>query len=80
MTIPERVNATWIATLADEQLVQAEAQLHAKFAKLEAAEKKRAGDRYDMMRGSEGLVDAWMRWLMVNNETRERGIPIRRTP
>lgn len=80
MKLPERVNATWIATLADAQLVQAESQLHAEFAKEENAEKKRAGARYQMMRGPETLMSAWQRWLLVNNEVRARGVLIHRKP
>jgi hypothetical protein len=78
MTIPERVNASWIATLADSQLLQAEATLHADFTKQEAAEKQRRGAAYTMLRGPQPLVDAWLRWLMVNNETRTRGLVIHR--
>ena len=74
ITIPERVDATWIASLGDKQLRQAEIILHETFAKEEASEKKRLGDRYEMMRGSASLLGAWMRWGMVNNEIRERGM------
>ena len=78
MKIPERVNASWIATLGDEQLVKAEAKLHKEFAKEEIAEKVRVGARYTMLRGPESLVDAWHRWSMVNNETRQRGLVVHR--
>lgn len=80
MKLPDQVNASWIATLGDAQLVQAEAQLHAEFAKEESAEKKRAGARYVMMRGPESLMSAWLRWLLVNNETRARRVLIHRKP
>lgn len=78
MRVPENVTATWASSLADDQLLQAEARLHAEFAKQEKAEKKRAGDRYDMMRGPEPLMSAWLRWSMVSNETRNRGVVVRR--
>lgn len=80
MKLPERVNASWIATLEDAQLLQAEAQLHAEFSKEELAEKKRAGARYEMMRGPESLMSAWQRWLLVSNEMRARGVLIHRKP
>jgi hypothetical protein len=72
--LPPIVNAAWIATLGNDQLVQAEAKLHAEFSALEAKEKRRAGARYTMLRGPEPLVNAWLRWLMVNNAALERGV------
>lgn len=79
MRLPETVNASWIASLGDPQLVEAEAQLHAEFAKQEAAEKRRMGSRYTMLRGPAPLVTAWLRWLLVNNETQNRGVLVRRS-
>ncbi|HEU4995311.1 MAG TPA: hypothetical protein VFT29_10850 [Gemmatimonadaceae bacterium] len=79
MRIPDMVNAQWIATLADEQLIAAEAKLHVEFFKEESAEKKRCGSRYSMLEGPATLVNAWHRWLMVNNETRERGLLVSAT-
>ena len=78
MKLPERITADWASSLADDQLQSAEAALHAKFAKEETAEKKRMGARYDMMRGPEPLMSAWLRWLTVNNETRSRGVLVKR--
>lgn len=80
MRLPETVNASWIASLADEQLLEAEAKLHTQFRAHEKREKTRAGDRYNMMRGPEPLITAWHRWLMVNNEALHRGIVLRRAP
>lgn len=79
MMIPEKVNASWIATLRDDQLVRAEASLHKEFVKQETAEKERRGSRYVMLRGPESLVSAWLRWLLVNNETSSRGLTVSRT-
>ena len=76
MKIPEKINSQWIATLGDEQLVTAESALHALFFKEETAEKKRSGRLYAMMEGPATLVDAWHRWLLVNNETRYRGLAV----
>ena len=78
MKIPERVNASWIATLGDDQLVRAEATLHKEFAAQEISEKELKGARYELMRGPESLVGAWLRWLMVSNETRNRGLVVQR--
>jgi hypothetical protein len=77
MKIPDTVNASWIATLGDEQLIKAEAKLHKEFASEENAEKDRKGARYTLLRGPESLVGAWHRWLMVSNETRSRGLVVR---
>jgi hypothetical protein len=78
MTIPDRVNATWIATLANTQLIVAESQLHAAFVREENVEKKRRGGRYSLSKGPAPLVTAWLRWLLVNNETRSRKLVVRR--
>lgn len=80
MTLPAKVNARWIATLGDSQLLEAESMLHAEFVDQEAAEKRQAGSRYTMLRGPESLVAAWLRWLLVNNETHARGVLITRRP
>lgn len=80
MLLPEKVNARWIATLGNEQLLEAEAQLHAVFKKEETAEKRRAGARYTMLRGPETLVSAWHRWLLVHNATQARGVVVHRHP
>jgi len=79
MRLPERVNHQWMATLENDQLAEAESKLHTQFVKEEQAEKKRAGSKYTMLRGPESLVNAWMRWLTVNNEAQSRGIHVLRT-
>jgi hypothetical protein len=78
MLLPEKVNSRWIATLANDQLVEAEAQLHDVFLREEAAEKRRAGGRYTMLRGPESLISAWNRWVLVRNATESRGVGLRR--
>jgi hypothetical protein len=78
VTIPTLVNARWIATLGNDQLVKAEAQLHATFREQETAEKSRAGARYVLLQGPASLVSAWQRWLLVNNEARTRGLVVQR--
>jgi hypothetical protein len=74
MTIPDRVNARWIATLDNKQLCAAEAELHSTFLDQERLEKQRRGTHYVLLEGPEALVMAWHRWLLVNNETRSRGV------
>jgi len=74
MTIPDHINARWIATLGNDQLIKAEAQLHAVFHRQESVEKARCGSRYMLLQGPSDLVNAWQRWLLLNNETRCRGL------
>ncbi|HJU72773.1 MAG TPA: hypothetical protein VJ717_03435 [Gemmatimonadaceae bacterium] len=78
MVLPEKVNARWIATLENDQLLEAEGLLHAAFLREETAEKRRRGPHYTMLRGPETLVTAWHRWLLVSNATRTRGILVHR--
>jgi hypothetical protein len=78
MIIPEYVNARWIATLGDEQLMEAEAELHTLFQNEEKTEKRRRGERYMLLHGPSDLVNAWHRWSLVSNETRLRGLLIHR--
>lgn len=78
MDMPTHVNARWIATLGREQLLAAEAQLYSAYHVREAAEKARAGSRYMLLQGPPELVNAWQQWLLVNNETRARGVAVRR--
>jgi len=77
VTIPTKVNARWIATLDDAQLVVAETTLHSAFRELEISEKSRSGSRYVLLQGPAELVSAWHRWLLVNNEVKARGLAIR---
>jgi hypothetical protein len=74
LTIPNHINAQWIATLADDQLIVAEAKLHAIFHKEEVSEKRRSGGRYKLLQGPAELVNAWHRWTMLSNATRRRGL------
>jgi len=74
MTELDQVTAGWVATLADAPLVTLESRLHAEFVDEEVQEKKRRGERYALLEGSSILVNAWLRWQMVNNEVRSRGL------
>ena len=76
--MPANVTTRWIRTLGDEQLVAAEAQLYSVFRTRETAEKSRAGARYVLLQGPTELVAAWQQWSLANNETRARGVTVRR--
>jgi len=78
MTIPERVTAEWIATLGNARLVTVESRLHSEFITEDKHERKRSGGRYALLQGPAGLVNAWLRWQMVSNEARSRGLFMRR--
>jgi len=74
MTIPDRITARWIATLTNEELQDAERELKGSFSQAESTEKARRGAAYSLMRGPETLTSAWLRWSMVCNATRDRGL------
>lgn len=74
MTIPDRITARWIATLSNDELQSAERTLHGSFSEEEMQEKARRGKAYSLMRGPEALTNAWLRWCMVCNATRDRGL------
>jgi len=74
MNIPDRINHRWIATLDNDQLIVAEAELHAVFRAQEQSEKVRMGTRYMLLHGPATLVDAWQRWMLLSNETQSRGL------
>jgi hypothetical protein len=76
MTLPERIDSEWIKSLSDEQLQRAESQLRGSFSKEETAERKRRGNAYDLMRGPESLMTAWLRWSLVSNAVRSRGLRV----
>lgn len=74
MTIPERITARWIATLSNEELQAAEKTLHGSFDEQDASERRRRGGEYSLMQAPETLTNAWLRWSMVCNATRDRGL------
>jgi hypothetical protein len=77
MTIPDRVTSGWIATLANDRLVSVESRLHSEFVTEDTHERKRRGDNYALLQGPAALVNAWLRWQMVSNEARSRGLVVR---
>jgi hypothetical protein len=76
MMFPEKIDATWISSLDDKELRQAESELRARLAVEEKAERSIRGSRYDLMRGPASLMNAWMRWSMVNNAAQSRGVRV----
>jgi hypothetical protein len=78
MTLPDRITYDWMGTLDDDSLLDAEWSLHQVFTDEEAAQRRRLGDRYDLMRGPAELLSAWDRWSRVNRETRQRKLNPRR--
>jgi hypothetical protein len=79
IALPTHVSTRWIATLGNEELVAVEAQLYETLHARERAEKSRAGARYMLLQGPSELVNAWHQWVLVSNETRARGVVIRRS-
>jgi hypothetical protein len=76
MTLPDRIDADWIGSLTNEQLQRAEAQLRTHFSHEETAERRRRGKAYELMRGPESLMTAWIRWSLVCNAARARGLRV----
>lgn len=74
MTIPERITARWIATLSNEELQAVEKTLHGSFDAADSTERTRRGSAYSLMKAPETLTNAWLRWSMVCNATRDRGL------
>ena len=77
MQVPEKIDKEWISSLNDDELKLAESGLRENFAAEEQAERKRRGPRYELMRGPETLLRAWMRWSMVNTAALDRGLTVK---
>ena len=78
MMIPFRVDSRWISTLGNTDLLAAEQTLHEDFRVQERTEKTRSGGRYMLLNGPPALVNAWLRWLLVSNAARARGLAVHR--
>jgi hypothetical protein len=72
--MPERLTADWIDSLADSDLIDAEARGRARFQLLERREKKVRGNKYDLCRAPADLLEAWDRWSRLLSATRERSL------
>ena len=78
MILPDRITYDWMGTLDDDMLLTAERRLHEVFRDEEEGQRRRLGERYDLMRGPAELLSAWDRWSRVNSETRQRKLNPRR--
>lgn len=76
--IPEKINAAWIGTLADVDLLDVESRLHEKFAVMDRKQKQLRGSHYELMKGSTELIDAWDRWSRVDRAARARSLSPKR--
>ena len=74
MELPTRITGSWLASLADDELLGAEVQLRGVFRDLEGEARRAHGEAYDLSRGSEALMLAWRRWSAANLQTRVRGL------
>jgi len=74
IAVPARIQAAWINTLSDRDLLDVESQLRDLFFRLEGIEKKKFGRKYDLFRGPAELMEAWDRWSRVHTATRERSL------
>ena len=76
--VPAQISMDWITTLTNEDLLDVESRVYAQFDVLNKREKKRRGDKYQLMRGPAELMEAWDRWSRINAAARERALkPIR---
>jgi hypothetical protein len=78
MQMPQHITSSWIDSLNNVDLLEAEARLHSDFVTLEGAERARRGEQYDLMRAPADLLAAWGSWSRVNTEARARGLQTRR--
>lgn len=76
--VPAQINATWIGTLTNDDLIAVEARLHAAYALIERREKRTQGAKYQLFRSPPDLMAAWDRWSRVNAATRARSLNPRR--
>lgn len=76
--VPDRINAAWISTLADEDLLDIESRLYERFAILDRRHKQLRGRDYNLLRGPTPLIDAWDRWSRVAMATKTRSLIVRR--
>lgn len=78
--VPERISMAWIESLTDDDLLDVEARVHARFTLLERREKRARGYKYQLCRGPADLMEAWDRWSRLLAATRERSLNPRREP
>ena len=79
MILPERITYDWLVALDNDDLLTAERSLFQAFSDQEEAERRRLGERYELMRGPATLMSAWDRWSRANTEARHRKLNPRRS-
>jgi len=78
MTLPDRITYDWLVALDDDALLTAERSLHQVFTSAEDTERRKLGERYELMKGPATLMTAWDRWSRANTEARHRKLNPRR--
>ena len=79
--LPARLTVASIGAMSSDDLLLAELALHVRFAELDAAEKKAKGSKYNLMRGSSELVDAWDQWGRLTKAALNRSLtPLKMAP
>lgn len=78
--VPPRLTVSSIAALSADELLKAELALHVRFAKLDAQERRTRGSKYNLMRGSVELVDAWDQWGRLTRAAQARSLTPLKVP
>ena len=73
-TASPRLTVASIASLSADELLDAEYALHVRFAELDAVERKTKGSKYNLVRGSEELVDVWDQWGRLTKAAMARSL------
>jgi hypothetical protein len=76
-----RLSVAAIAALSADELLNAEYAMHVRFSELDAIERRTKGSRYNLMRGSVELVDAWDQWGRLTKAAQARQLtPLKMAP
>lgn len=77
---PGRLTAASITAMTENELLTAEFESHVRFLELEAVEKREKGRKYNLMRASEELMNAWDQWWRLVRATQTRSLTPKRLP
>lgn len=76
-----RLTVAAIGALSSNELLDAELAMHVRFAELDAVERRLKGTRYNLMKGSAELVDAWDQWARLTSAAQRRSLtPLKLPP
>ncbi|HEU4994714.1 MAG TPA: hypothetical protein VFT29_07835 [Gemmatimonadaceae bacterium] len=78
--VPDPFSLAWMATLADDELLDAEVRLRARFGLLEQRELMIRGHKHALMRGPDDLMETWDLWNRLLFATHERKLMPRPEP